>query len=314
MTRPQYAVRQTWEAFKAAALAADEAPVEAVALAAIEKWASHEAGSAGGPRRDLREALATSLSGAFLVDAAVEKLAAQGRYTREEAEFLLDLNAEAALGDLSSLLKVSSALDWIKSHPTTVGAGVGLGVGAGIGAMKDEDSRARGALLYGVPGAVIGGLAGHGVGTWRDLAQKEQAKRLADEAAAAAENTHATHEWNYKLHQGREWGKAQDAAHALQAGAPAAEKAKALEDARRWHQNLFEAADMFTRNSDRATQEYARHLKHQIHSYKDSIIEHASDNPQAVHKVLIQAAGVDGGQKALNAILAHARMLHKNGN
>lgn len=210
MTRPQYAVRQAWEAFKTAALASAEAPVEAVALAAIEKWASHEAGSPGGPRRDLREALATSVSGAFLVDAAVEKLASQGRYTRDEAEFLLDLNAEAAIGDLSSLLKVSSALDWIKSHPTAVGAGLGLGVGAGIGALKDEDNRARGALIYGVPGAVIGGLAGQGVGTWRDLAQKEQAKRLADEAASAAEN----HDWNYKLHKGREWAKMQDADYA----------------------------------------------------------------------------------------------------
>lgn len=210
MTRPQYAVRQAWEAFKTAALASAEAPVEGVALAAIEKWASHEAGSPGGPRRDLREALATSVSGAFLVDAAVEKLASQGRYTREEAEFLLDLNAEAAIGDLSSLLKVSSALDWIKSHPTAVGAGLGLGVGAGIGALKDKDNRARGALIYGVPGAVIGGLAGQGVGTWRDLAQKEQAKRLADEAASAAE----THDWNYKLHKGREWAKMQDADYA----------------------------------------------------------------------------------------------------
>jgi hypothetical protein len=51
-----------------------------------------------------------------------------------------------------------------------------------------------------------------------------------------------------------------------------------------------------------------------IYTYRDSIIEHATDNPQSVHKVLVQAAGVDGGQKTLNAILNHARMLHKNGN
>jgi hypothetical protein len=305
-----YAVREVWSRFKGASLTADAPPVHAYALASLAKWAEQEAGSPGGPPRGLREALAASVSGAALVDAAIEKLAEQGRYTPEEKEFLLDLNAEAALRDLRQLLKTSSAFGDALRSPTLRGAVAGGVVGGGLGAWKDDDNRLRGALSYGVPGAAIGAVAGHGYGTWakaRQLAGEEQARKVVDDM-------HAVDDFNVRRIQGQDWAKAQDAAHAIQAGAPAAEKAKAQADAARWHKNLFEAADMFTRHSDKTKQEYAKHLKQQMHAYKDSIIEHATDNPQSVHRVLVHAAGVDGGQKTLNEILNHARMLHKNGN
>lgn len=221
MTAPQYAVREAWERFKGAARATHEPLAEALALAAIEKWAEHEAGAQGSPVRGMREALAASIAGAAMVDRAVEKLAAQGHYTHEERDFLLDLNAESAVRDLRLLLKTSAAFDGITSfvqrHPTSIGAGVGALVGGGIGALKDEENPARGAVLYGVPGAVIGGLAGHGAGQWHDVRQRaaqEQARKVVDDAAAAAEAAQATHDWNYKLHQGREWAKVQDAGYA----------------------------------------------------------------------------------------------------
>lgn len=320
MILSQYGVREVWGHFKEAALRSQEGPVEALVLASIEKWAEHEAGRDGGPDRGLREALAASVAGASLVDTAIEKLAMAGRYNDEEREFLLGLNAEAAVRDLTALLKVSSLGDSLRNMinspnaPTVIGGVGGALVGGGIGALKDDDNRARGALAYGVPGAAIGALAGHGYGQWRTGVREEQAKRVAQEAADALEKQHATHDWNYKLQQGREWGKAQDAAHALQAGLPAAEKVKSLEDAKRWHRNLFDSAEMYSRHSDKAHQEYAKHLRQQLHAYKDTIIEHASSNPESVHKMLIAAAGVDGGQKTLKAIVDHARMLHKNGN
>ena len=202
-----YDVRQYWERFKAAACRGGQPLVEAVARASIEKWASHESGSPVGPSRAFREALSASVAGAALVDSAIVKLAAQGRYTPEEREFLLDLNAQAAIGDLRSLLKLSSVLDritgFVQQHPMGVGAAVGGLVGGSIGALKDDDNRARGALLYGVPGAAIGAVVGHGADAhWRELAEKEQAKML------------ATDDWNYALHEGREWAKLRDADHA----------------------------------------------------------------------------------------------------
>jgi hypothetical protein len=346
VTTPPYAVREAWVRFKEQALTSGEAPSDAYALAAIEKWASHEAGSRGGPARPLREALAASVAGAALVDAAIEKLAAEGRYTAEEREFLLDVNAEAAIRDLRGLLKTSSAFGDALRSPTARGALIGTAIGGSVGAWKDDDNRLRGALTYALPGAAIGSVVGHGYGTWakaRQLAGEEQARRVLDEMHAtddfnvrriegqewakaqdaahakgvrdaAADAQAATDDFNVRKIQGQQWAKAQDAAHAVQAGAPAAEKLKSTEDAKRWHQNLFDAANMFLNHSDKATKEYARHLLHHIHTYRDSIIEHATDNPQSVHKVLVQAAGVDGGQKTLNAILNHARMLHKNGN
>lgn len=210
MTTPPYAVREAWVRFKEQALTSGEAPSDAYALAAIEKWASHEAGSRGGPARPLREALAASVAGAALVDAAIEKLAAEGRYTAEEREFLLDVNAEAAIRDLRGLLKTSSAFGDALRSPTARGALIGTAIGGGVGAWKDDDNRLRGALTYALPGAAIGSVVGHGYGTWakaRQLAGEEQARRVLDEM-------HATDDFNVRFMQNKEWALNRDRDHA----------------------------------------------------------------------------------------------------
>lgn len=322
-----YGVRQTWEAFKASAATLRSEPHEKIAFAALGQWASHEAGSPASPTRAMREALAMSVSGAALVDAAVEKLASQGRYTPEEREYLLELNAEAALSDLGALLKTSGAFSNAFASPTVRGAIVGGGVGAGIGAWKDDENRLRGAALYGIPGAAIGAVAGHGYGSWQEarrLAADEQSKRLADEAAQAAEKVLDTHDWNYKLQQGMEWAKAQDASYAqglkdqvaekqiaqdafnISRMQPDLDRVKAQEIAKRWYRNALRAAAMHASNSKDPHASEAAKLYKLLNSHARKVVEHAVDNPGKLPEALITGTN---SIPAIKKILGTAQFL-----
>ena len=233
-----YAVRQAWESFKKeAALSGLEDPVEALAHRAIEKWASEEAGGRLSPGASMREAFAASIAGAAAVDSAVMKLAEEGAIGLDDRDFLLALNAEAALRDIGQLTKTSGALmdtlhRAITSNPGK-GAIVGAAAGAGLGAWKDDDNRLRGAAFGAIPGAVLGGIAGH---AWNGhLAQQDAAhaaqqsaqKKVQDEATARAAGVEA----------------AAAAQAASQAKAEAA-RAAAEESADRWVENLRRGTNM----------------------------------------------------------------------
>lgn len=184
----QYAVLQAWESFKSAALSSGLPITEALPRFALEKWAEAAADRPGSPGRAMREAVTASIVGAALTDIAIDKLAAEGAYTEPEREYLRQLNAEAALGDLGFLFKSALSLDPFRNHPKLTGGVVGGMLGAGFGAWKDEDNRVRGALAYGVPGAAIGALGGHLYEGHKervmDLLKKEREEQAARELAS----------------------------------------------------------------------------------------------------------------------------------
>jgi surface antigen len=60
--------------------------------------------------------------------------------------------------------------------------------GAGFGAYADDDNRLRGAIRFGVPGAIMGGMLGHGV-----------AQMHAEEARLALEELYKAQERKAKL-------------------------------------------------------------------------------------------------------------------
>lgn len=183
--------RALWGAVKAAAVRRGPALLDGLASLALEAWATSDAGTKLSEDRATREAFVASLVGAALVDATLDKLAAEGAYTTPEVEFLRDLNAEAALRDLARFQKnagfASSLLAAIKSHPAAVGSVGGGLAGAGFGAYADDDDRLRGALRFGLPGAAMGAMLGHGAG---QLSAEMREERAAD-AAKALEGTRA---------------------------------------------------------------------------------------------------------------------------
>lgn len=215
----QYAVLQAWESFKSAALSSGLPITEALPRFALEKWAEAAADRPGSPGRAMREAVTASIVGAALTDIAIDKLAAEGAYTEPEREYLRQLNAEAALGDLGFLFKSALSLDPFRNHPKLTGGVVGGMLGAGFGAWKDEDNRVRGALAYGVPGAAIGALGGH-----LYEGHKERLKDLArQEADSAQEKALLAQRQEYQrmgaleeegeLHRG--WSRLNDAIEAV---------------------------------------------------------------------------------------------------
>lgn len=113
--------RALWGAVKSAALRRGDSLLDGLASVALEAWAASDAGTKLSEDRATREAFVASLVGAAVVDATLDKLAAEGAYTTPEVEFLRDLNAEAALRDLARFQKnagfASSLLAAIKSHP-----------------------------------------------------------------------------------------------------------------------------------------------------------------------------------------------------
>jgi hypothetical protein len=215
-----------------------------------------------------------------------------------------------------------------------------------LGAWKDDDNRLRGAVSYGIPGAAIGALAGHGYGTWskaRQLAGEDQARRLVDdmhmlddhnirhiegqEWAKAQDAAHtqglldatsdaraATDDFNVKKIQGQAWAQAQDAAHATQQAALASQAAKQSKDAQRWFDNLLQSAALHATSADQDTAFHATQIYKALQAHKKHIVEHAKTNPEAIHRTLIGAAGVDKGSQILHKLVAHAKTLHKNGN
>lgn len=270
-----YAVRRAWNDLKKHALHAGGELVPSMAQAAIEKWASVEAGARSGMPRAMREAFASSVAGAAMVDVAIEKLAEAGRYTEVEREFLLDLNAEAAVRDLQHLCKTSgfltNALQSMQRNPEATGSVLGGAVGAGLGAWKDDENRLRGAVSYGVPGAVMGGLAGH--------AYRNHSQGVAQAQGAAQQ-----------LNQ--------------QAG-------QLPQDATRWHMNLKDAVNSMATDpelQDRYGQALPR-LQAVLNDMSHDIIQHATMNPGKIHPHAIK--GMDEG--LVKKMLAHAQLLHDQG-
>lgn len=181
--------RALWSAVKSAALRRGDSLLDGLAGLALDAWATSDTGTKLSEDRATREAFVASLVGAALVDATLDKLAAEGAYTTPEVEFLRDLNAEAALRDLARFQKnagfASSLLAALKNHPSAVGAVGGGLAGAGFGAAADDDDRLRGALRFGLPGAAMGAMLGHGAGQLR----AEMREGRAADAAKALEGT-----------------------------------------------------------------------------------------------------------------------------
>lgn len=176
--------RQAWGAIKEAAAAHGDF-VTGIAQLALSAWGKADAGTKLSHDRSHREAFVASLVGAAAVDLTIDKLAEEGTLSTPEADYMRDLNAESALRDLGQFQKSAGALraaaELIAKNPTAVGAVAGLVASAGFGAYADEENRLRGAIRYGVPGALMGGMAGYGLVQHRE----EVARRLKEEAELA---------------------------------------------------------------------------------------------------------------------------------
>lgn len=292
MNSQQYAVLQEWQAFKKSA--ADNTP-EALAYKALEKWATYEAGGALSPDRPMREALSASVAGASIVDDAILKLAAEGRYTQEEADFLLALNAESALGDMRRMLKTALSFGELARSPVVRGGVLGTAIGAGLGAWKDDDNRLRGAVAGAVPGGVLGALGGHAYqGHVSMKADVERVARKAQEAETAAA-------------QAAQQTQAHAAEAALRAQAQAAESAaQAKQTAARWHTDLLRAADIEQQDPNNHPG-----LLNLLNIHKDKIIDHATRNPGKLHPDVLYAAGLD--VQRFKNIMRDAKFLHEQG-
>lgn len=181
--------RRAWEQLKEAAVRDGASLLDGLAKLALSAWHETDAGTKLSADRATREAFVASLVGAAVVDSTLDKLAADGEYSVLEVEFLRDLNAEAALGDFACFQKSAGFGASIKhvlhKHPALIGASIGAAAGAGFGAYGDDDDRLRGALRFGLPGAVMGGLIGHGAGQIREeLRSARNARKM--EALQAA--------------------------------------------------------------------------------------------------------------------------------
>lgn len=262
-----YAVRRAWEAMKTAALRGGAPLVPAMSLAAIEKWAEIEGPTAHGLSRPEREAWAASVAGAAMVDAAIEKLAEAGRYTEAEREFLLDLNAEAAVRDLRSLCKsagiLGNALNAMAAHPRTTGTIAGAAISGGLGAWKDDENRLRGAVSYGVPGAVLGYLGGTGLANYqqnRHMARLHHATQLLEQQAAQQ-------------------------AQSLANQRALADMGRVADDAARLHKNFILAAQGMARdrNVDPNKVWAITHAIDKLQDHSHDIIQHAVINPGMLH-------------------------------
>lgn len=177
--------RKLWEAVKTAA-SAHGPMVEGLAEIALKTWADADAGTKLSHDQSHREAFVASLLGAAAVDNVIDKLASEGDLSTPEAEFMRNLNAEAALRDFGQFQKTANVFktvaEFIAKHPTTVGGIAGAVAGAGFGAWSDDENRLRGAIRFGVPGAAMGAMAGYGAKQLREeelrLLREEEAKML----------------------------------------------------------------------------------------------------------------------------------------
>jgi hypothetical protein len=182
-------LRAQWTAIKTAAAQQGPTLLDGLAKIALHTWATNDAGTKLSEDRSTREAFVASLVGAAVVDTTIDKLAEDGAYTVHELEFLRDLNAEAALRDLSRFQKSASygaqLLAALKAHPAAVGAVGGGLAGGAFGAYADDENRTRGALRFGLPGVAMGAMLGHGAGQLQN--EMRDTKRTATEIARDAE-------------------------------------------------------------------------------------------------------------------------------
>jgi len=165
----------TWNKIKEAA----DYSVEGLARIALNLWANNDYGTKLSHDKAHREAFVASLVGALITDNAIEKLSSEKKLSILEANYLSALNADSAMNDLSEFAKSAGVLDWVKANPAITGTVVGGAIGAGTGAFIDDDDRLRGAIRFGIPGAVFGGLIGKGYSqlTSENLALSEQEKQ-----------------------------------------------------------------------------------------------------------------------------------------
>jgi hypothetical protein len=179
--------RELWGAIKVAA-AEDGDLIQGFSRVALTIWGQHDAGEKVSHDRSHREAFVASLVGASAVDTVIDKLAQDGTLATPEAEYMRNLNAEAALRDLGQFQKTANVFKtvatFIAKHPQAVGTVAGAVAGAGFGAYADDENRLRGAVRFGVPGAIMGGMLGHGV----DQMRADDARRLRDEARQVKEH------------------------------------------------------------------------------------------------------------------------------
>lgn len=189
--------RDLWVTIKTAAVADGRDLAEGLKYLALEVWGASDAHTKVGHVQADREAFIASFIGAAVVDTQIEKLA----LSREDKEYLLHLNAVAALEDLAQFSKSASLLATLAKHPALVGAALGGVGGAGFGAYMDDENRARGALRFGIPGAIGGAIVGHGIHQMRaeDMAKAEEAVRNKARDAREVES----HAMQKKLHETR---------------------------------------------------------------------------------------------------------------
>ena len=162
--------RELWEAVKTAAQHDGEL-LDGLARVALTIWGEGPGGTKLASDRSHREAFVASLLGAATADTVIDKLAAEGVVSTPEAGYMHELNAEAAIRDLGQFQKTANVFrtvaQFIAQHPASVGSVAGAVAGGSFGAYADDDDRLRGALRYALPGAVMGGMVGHGVGQIR---------------------------------------------------------------------------------------------------------------------------------------------------
>lgn len=172
-----------WNAIKEAAKAEGPDLGTGLAKVALALWASGDAHTKVGHARAAREAFVASVVGAAVVDAQIEKLA----LSRDDKAYLANLNALAALEDLSQFTKSAGPLEFLAKHPAIVGSVLGGTAGAGFGAYADDENRLRGAVRFGLPGAIGGAMIGHGVHQMKAEGKEKALKATRDEEAHVAQ-------------------------------------------------------------------------------------------------------------------------------
>lgn len=156
-----------WKLCKTAANAKPEPVALGLTKIALNIWAdAYESGMNPGADRVTREAFAGSFGSAAAAEQEFDKWASDGVISEDEHTKLSTWLAEGAVNDLVEMTKTASPGMSLLKNPRIMGAIAGTAIGAGLGAWKDDDNRARGAILGAVPGAIAGAAIGHGVGEY----------------------------------------------------------------------------------------------------------------------------------------------------
>lgn len=148
--------------------------------------------------KEAREGFFASFACANVTESAFTE---DSSLSKEASLALKSLTAESAVYDLGQLVKTATGgwastlsslpiiqkLKDISRMPQARGAVAGGLIGAGVGAARDDENRLRGAAMYALPGAAIGGLMGHGIHEYRGAQQQALADRMKAEAAEAAQ-------------------------------------------------------------------------------------------------------------------------------